>query len=558
MRNELIEQLIHRHPDHVKYRDRWILLDKMTRGGHEMDLAAKKQLLVSPNCRSQDVIEERANLASYYSLTGMILTRLQSHLLSAKSDYTLTGNTQIKDSFWDDIFFPTGVLDKSGRKSFRHGLKEAVLSAFSQGVAIAQIDTSFGVSSSKSEQDALKADQPYVVLRKRQDLWDWCVDEKGLIFAKLHCYRTVKKSWDSLGYPEHEFLVYHYFGDKALVNKYRVSPSDPDWTAKHGSEYFDIEKLPAKELLITVDFEDQPVFYLENKTGMRSQIPIAILEFDSSLWIADQLYESQKAYFNQTAAIEWALLSTNYAQLVFTDVDDEESLKERLEKKAGDGYYWALPLDVKAGWLERNGQGIDRALEYRNTKKAEMLETISQIAVGVASGYSVANRSGESKKEDRRNLDILLEVYGQSIADYVKSILDMSAIARGTDSTWTVEGYSNYDSDSLLEDLDQYEAVSKAINSETFRKESQSRIVARAIEELSLDASIKDKVVEEILDNSFSLSDRQLDFLQDLSNIGRLSNRGLLEIIKRLGILPIDFDIDAELNRIDGSLDPNP
>ncbi len=57
-------------------------------------------------------------------------------------------------------------------------------------------------------------------------------------------------------------------------------------------------------------------------------------------------------------------------------------------------------------------------------------------------------------------------------------------------------------------------------------------------------------IISEIEQNTFVLDDRQLDFLQSLASVGRLSNEGLFIILKAVKLLPEDFDIEAELTRL--------
>lgn len=517
----------------------------MVQGGSSVGIEEKKQLLTSPNCRSQEVIDERVKIAPYFSLMGSILTRLQSQLLADKATYTLDPTTE--DNFWKQEFFPRGVAGNKGRKSFHQGLKDATLLALSQGLAIAVIDVPHVQAENRLQQEVLGGDRPYVIIRSREDLWDWESDKDGLIFAKLHTFRYRREGWLDDVIPEHEFTIYQREEHGGItMARYLVRPSKPE---DYQDRPFDLDSANQNNTVIIEDLAPTEVFYLSRGNEKIVKFPVIILEFDDSLCIADQLYDSQKSHFNQTAAAEWAMLSTNYAQLVFSEVDDQKKLEARIGK-TGDGYFWALPPDIKVNWLERQGNGIDRALNYRDTKKAEMLEIISQIAVTAASAYAQLSRSGESKKEDRRNMDILLEVYGQAIAEFAKNILDVCAIARGVDATWAVDGFHKYDSDSLLEDLEQYSMCDRYINSSTFRKASQEKLALMAIEELGLNPELSNTIISEIEQNTFVLDDKQLDFLQSLASVGRLSNKGLFTILKAVKLLPEDFDIEAELIRL--------
>ncbi|MEN9566243.1 MAG: hypothetical protein RLZZ69_1439, partial [Cyanobacteriota bacterium] len=119
-------------------------------------------------------------------------------------------------------------------------------------------------------------------------------------------------------------------------------------------------------------------------------------------------------------------------------------------------------------------------------------------------------QSGESKKEDRRNLDILLEVYGQHLSSFVQSILNIAAIARGDNSQWLVSGFTDYDSDTFLEDLEQYAASSPVIDSKVFNQAAREQLLERAIAELGLNPKIREEAIKEM--RSAQPESRSTDF----------------------------------------------
>jgi hypothetical protein len=505
--NQLLKALLRRHPLHKKRAEHWDLLSKLSAGGSEVDLEVKKKLLVSPNCRSQDVINERALIAPYYPLIGIILARLQSHLMGGEVEFSRIDKNAASSEFWDETFFKSGYSSDRGRKSLNQAIGKALLLALSEGLAIAQIDVpNVSPGNNKLAQSKLKGDEPYVLIRRRSDLWDWESDETGLTYAKLHSFRTARDSWKDDLVPVHEFLIYEREGNSTYFSRYLVEPKSDGLSKKAD---FNITIANDENSRVTTEIEREEIFFSITDNQKASVIPLAILELEPALCLGDQLFDLQKSVFNQTAATEWALLSTNYAQLVFTEVEDEQLLKERIGK-TGDGFYWGLPRDVKAGWLERSGHGIELSIQYRNSLKKEMLEVISQVAIAASAINSQIAQSGESKKEDRRNLDILLEVYGQHLSSFVQSILNIAAIARGDNSQWLVSGFTDYDSDTFLEDLEQYAASSPVIDSKVFSQAAREQLLERAIAELGLNPKIREEAVKEM--RSAQPESRSTDF----------------------------------------------
>lgn len=538
-----LKELIRRHPTHKKNAHYWSNLTKLVAGGSQADKELKAELLINPDKRPQIVIDKRLELAPYLSFMGGILTKLEAQLLAKEATYKSSGTEA--DSFWDEEFFPRGALGKFGRISFHQFLKDASMAALTQQIAIAIIDVPNVAAENRVQQQELGGDKPYVHLKPRESLWDWDMDTEGFLFAKFHDYYLTRKDWRSDFVPKHEFLIYQKLENGVFVERIVVSPKEPE---KFQETYFDVEKVSEDEIVIEQALPPTEVFFSNENGGKIFRFPIVTLKLDPSLWLADQLYDPQVSLFNQSSAAEWALFSTNYAQLIFKNVDDEEVLNDRLNK-AGDGYYWSLPPEVEPEWLERGGTGIDRAFDFVKTRHEEMLGIVQQVSYSAAMSYAGLNRSGVSKQEDRRNLDILLEVYAQAIKTFAKECLDVCSIARGNTATWEVDGLNKYDSDSLLQDLEQYTASEKVINSETFRNASQQKLAVTAMNDLGIDNSLKDTILAEIDGNNFYLDETQLEALSSAAAIGKLSSRGYLEVLLKANILPKDFDIDAELAR---------
>lgn len=515
-------------------RSRWRLLEALASGGEKVDDRVKSRILYTPYRIESDALEERLKTAPFVPMLGGILMKIQSQVTAKEPTYTGSN-----DPFWTE-FFEIGALSNqrdSPRCSFHRFLQNAVLQALTTQQAVAVVDTpDVGDVESLAQQQALGGDRPYIHLRPRADVWQAEADAEGFKFCKLHSCREVQDSWMDEPRLEHNFLIYERKGGYVYFSKYKVREEENKGNPNEISEKAQIEVIK----------EEEPVFFVRSGQSVASRFPVVTMTLPDPLWLADQLLDTQVSLFNQTAAVEWALLSTNYAQLIFQDADNLSELNDRISGGVGNGYYWALPTGVQATWLERNGTGIDRGREYRKELKTEMLEIVQQVA---SSAINYRYASGESKKEDRRALDILLEVYGSSLRRFAGEILNVAAIAHGENVLWKVDGFSNYDGDSLLEDLAQYTEVAKSINSATLRRESQRTLSVRAIQELNLPDEIAQQISEEIGEEPFALTDEQREFLRKLNSEGKLSDEGLFEILRTAKELPSDFNIEQELIR---------
>jgi tellurite resistance-related uncharacterized protein len=537
-----LKQLIYRHPDHRKFADRWIMLDALAAGGCAVDLDVKKKLLINPDNAEPQVIGERAKLAPYDPVIGSILMKLVSQLMADNASYA--GDD---DAFWQEFQAKGALITEQGmnRRGGFHGLlTHGIYRALVQGAMIAQVDTAGG------------SEEPYAMLRARQDLWDWAGDKEGLKYAKLHSYRYYKPGPFDAPVREHEFQVYQRTEQgtiEASVYTLRHALDKPKSDGSPGYEpafgMNDLETMGEGNAVIEVKSEGVDLFHT---SGGLYRFPVVIRTVEQPLWIADQLYDHMVSLFNHTAGGEWALLQTNYGMLKFTGVDQPHSEGNNNPANMvqhGNGYYMELPEGVDASWLVRPGNDIERSLGYQKTVKEKMLELVNKIAETAANAYAMRMQSGESKKEQRRDLDILLEVYGQDIREFAKGILDVASVARNKDTEWQVSGFTDYNTAGLMESLEEYLALDNAgIQSETLRKESRKAIVGKAIAKLNLPPEIQTTINEELdADPTFTLSPDAQRSLIELAKVNLIAPGDVLTIFNQSGLIPPEMSVDEML-----------
>ncbi len=494
-----IESLKRRHPEHQRYCDYWELLTAVVEGGDAMTDEMKRKLLPNPDGRPEALMKERIKLATYCNKIAPILSRFNSELF--KNPATPTGSS---DSFWNDDFFKNGALldgDDDGRVSFNTFLMQAMMMALTTGKAIAQIDTKRANGAvSKAQQRELGELNPYIILHPRTALWDWDSGRDGFNFVKLHQFRLVRSRWDSAPIPEHIFTIYYrpIEGNPAIfTSKYVVRRIQKDSKLPLPEPF--INTVTERDISIETVIENQPIF----NVGGNFEFPVVTLTLPKSLWMTAHLFDCQKSYFNQTAALEYALYSNNYSMPVITGVDDEDD-DPLMNRKMGDGYYLTLRTGQGITTFERSGASIQTAIGYRAEIKRDIYDILQQIAMSAADGAAIIARSGVSKSEDRRPEEILLERYGQCVKEFIIQILKPSAIAHGEIVDWKITGYDEFlgfSLSELLQDMQLMDAA--AIKSVTFKKEIQKHFVKRAARVYDLDQSAVQKALEEI-DTTFT------------------------------------------------------
>jgi len=495
-----LEALKRRHPEHIQYSEYWELLTAVIEGGDSMTDIMKRKLLPNPDGRPEGVMKERVKLATYCNKISPILSRFNSELF--KNPAVPTGSN---DPFWSEEFFKNGALlegDDDGRASFNTFLMNSMFMALTTGKAIAQIDTKSAIGALAQQKESGELN-PYVILHPRNALWDWKSGRDGFSFCKLHQFQLVQSTWDSAPIPQHIFTIFYQTNGAVFTSKYIVRKTPKDNKPVPPQPF--INTVEQKEITIETIIEDQPIFNVRGKF----EFPIVTLTLPKSLWMAAQLFDCQKSYFNQTAALEYALYTSNYSMPVITGVDDEDD-DPLQNRKMGDGYYLTLKTGQSITSFERSGGNIQTAIGYRAEIKRDIYDVLQQIAMSASDGAAIIARSGVSKAEDRRPEEILLERYGQCVKEFILQILKPAAIAHGEIVDWEITGYDEFLGFSLTELLEDMALIDAAnIPSQIFKKEIKKHFVKRAARCYDLDPEAVYEALEEI-DNNNMTEDKEL------------------------------------------------
>jgi hypothetical protein len=541
-----LKQLVTASQDYNNQVSYWRDLHAMSLGGGAVTMDLKKRLLVNVDGTKVD----RAKLAPYDSLMGSVIVKLVSQLMHTK--IVPSGSD---DGYWKSFFQKCGLVpDIDGFVSYEGFLAQSALFGLTQGRAIAQIDTIAHFADNISDQRSTGADNPYLILRNRWDLVDYEFDRSGFRFAKLHSLKMVRNSWNEAPVKCHKYTIYQIQSGRVIASCYSVyvKPDAPDMP---------IEMLGDEHVMIMVDktasgIELENVEIFHTNSG-RFEFPIVMLTFPRQLWLADQLYDTSKSFFNQNTSLEWSLMQTNYALPVFTGIEEPHTgTNPAAQSRTGDGRFWELKPGQDVHWLEKEGFANKLTMEYLDALKRRMMDIVQTIAASAKthdnSGYS--NQSGESKREDRRDMDILLDWYGEQIKRFGEQILNVASIAHGEDVNWTIDGFSDYHSMELSESIADYTSLMKdgGLDSAKLRRELQLQLVKKAGGVFKLSPDAMSLIESELAIDPYNLDDSQRDSLIRLTTAGYLAPRTMLEIFKKSGDLPSDFDIESAIEALEG------
>lgn len=529
------QKLLIRNQEHCQYSNYWELLQAMVEGGSHLKPYHRAELFTSAFHRNKEIIANRLRMSRYSNVMGGLVAIVRSQVMATATNYQTTST----DPFWMETFLKQGFIVEGKKVDINEFISYSVACALAQEKVFSVVEVT---------EEGL----PFVALYKRPSMVDWDKNRTRLGFAKLLSVHTDKKNWYDELKVVYRYVIYQYDEEQ---EKYYGSVYELSKELEDAEKGYHIPDYPEdlSEYDLEIIIEDQEMYNLTQGGVTIAPSPVISLNFESPLWLADALYEAQKTLFNQVTATEWALLSTNFAQLVFNNVPDPEIIRERFIQ-AGDGYYLPLPIDVSAEWLERGTDGIRLGVEYSEKVKDEMYDQISVIAATNAT--EAMRRSGESKQEDRRNLEILLKTYGKKIRKYIEQILQTAMIAKGEKSEWTVSGFEVYNVDQFMKDLEEYVEAEKVIKSETFSLEGQKSVALKAAQAINIPKAKWLDIVEEIDSKDSYLSDAQLNVIKDLMISGIIPIMTGLQTLVEAQALPANFPLNQAMLELNGTNEP--
>lgn len=484
-----IKQLTTAHAHHSAHAAEWGILARLVEGGLAVSLQDKQTLLRHPDNRPESLKKKRAEVAHFSSLLGGLVIKLQSQVMRSPGVYTpyAPGTQRISDdAVWGEF------LQRATHEgqSFHECLSLALQYGLSTGTGYLQCDTiPTPEARNRAEQREMGGDRPFVIVRPQTAVLDWQIDHAGYKFAKIHTTETLRDTWKSVPTYCHRYQIYQRTPEGRVTSQeWRTIPKEAGTQTSTPGEDDKIEQVA----------EEQEIFHILTPSGAIFQFPLIPLRIPPALAVGTQLYEIYAQFFTQKAAINYASLVSLWRQLIFENVTDDAQIAEAIGNGSGDGFWWGLPKGVKALWLETDTAGLEFALKYADALKAEMYDQISQIAISAAATYQGLSRSGESKKEDRRAADILLETYGSVVRSAAHKVLACAAIARGEQIDWVVQGFNKYDSDGILDDIAEFIAANPIVNSPTFDKEGRKAIASGAVTALGLPPNLIGEIAAEI------------------------------------------------------------
>lgn len=254
------------------------------------------------------------------------------------------------------------------------------------------------------------------------------------------------------------------------------------------------------------------------------EIPILVLELPAGLWAGNFLGPMAVEHWSRRSALVGAearnMTATTFVSLgkddggLGADVLDDAT-KRALRDRGVD-----VVVPGTMGVAEPMATAYDVIQRDLKDLKDEIFRVAHQMAMSVDNTAGSMKRSGESKQQDKKDVDVVLGALAVFVKTFAVRIYGVLAAAMGeTDVVWTPRGLDKFvgeDRAELTQEGINLEIISDAIPSPTWQKETKTQFALRWTP--NLDPTTQDTIRMEIaagVDVHQELKDAQLDLEKD-------------------------------------------
>lgn len=548
MRYDLLTQ---RHPD---YDERtWAELDLLYEGGIRAMRAAES--FIKPlDGEKPSRYADRLRLVAYVPYPGQIIDYFTSGLFQSGLDVTeavdaddpaTAGEGAQQEDFWDEF---AKDADRKGTP-FSGVIREAVRTALLKKKALVALDfpDPGKKPENRLEEKALGADRGYAYNLPVEELVDWELDDQGrfewcVLYEKIVERPSPKASrslethrwtvWTRGEAPDVDqndlaaFEAAKEAGDLQAASRVlrtlqkRATPA-PDAKARWERYEF---TCPIGWDAFSPDTE---IPLVDSGETSFPEIPILLLELPAGLWAGNLLGPMAVEHWSRRSALVGAE-ARNMTAVTFAELGKDDgglgadaldgATKRALREKGVD-----IALPGRLGVAEPQAHAYEVVQRDLKDLKDEMFRVAHQMAMSVDNSSSSTRRSGESKKQDKTDVDVVLgalAVFAKVLAVRVYRVL--AAAMKEADVLWTARGLDKFtaeDRTELTQEGMSLGIVLDSIPSPTFRKEALTQFAFRWAP--NLDPTTQDTIRKEIADGVDShqeLEDKLLENEKDAAD----------------------------------------
>ena len=463
LRYELFKQ---RHPTYDA--DHWDELEALYRGGqHILCGEMLKRLMPRHRNELEQVYSERRARASYIPHAGEIIDHIVASLFTDPPTFTTeaeAGSSEERaldpyyDAFLDDCS-PEGAK----RCTFAQFLRHQILEALKKKIAWTLVDMPARDREymSRADEDAAGVRNAYVVAIDRRSVVDFEEDEDGQLEWAMVMRDTSKR--------------------KRITSRRNIMRREFTYYTRDSWERYYVEWDTDEKR----EPEDNDMVKREGGGGHSfGGVPLIRLELPDGLWAMEKMHSLAIALFNQHNALDWATFQSLMPELYEFEGPEEPldgvvSEAQQDEQRAtnqprGQGYVQVRGHQDRAEFVGPDTSPFDFALKSIMSKRDELHRVTHKMALTVDNSPSSLRRSGESKREDKADTEIVLCAFGEYVREHGEDVLRMIATGRGDAELadqWQGQGLEDYDAETVAQALENALVVSQVkIPSPTFHR----------------------------------------------------------------------------------------
>lgn len=460
-------------------------IDDFYRGGYVLAKKATKYVprLFGENAkRHAERIKSGAYLNYFAQITDYFASALFTQELAVREASDAADPTSMGGEVDDEDVYTQFAKNADGNGHTLNETMEAmVITALKQRSAWVHVEMPASVPVlSKADEEALGLGVPYLFEVPHEQIIDWDYDDDGeLVYAVCHQKKKLKGPPGSRrGNIRETFEVWRR--DMLEGGKPSVS-----W-ARYAIEY-EPNKKPVATTPCGLEEEGETSF---------SRIPLLEMCVPDGLWMGNTLCPLAREHYQRRTTLNSAenrsMVAIPVVKLgseigttnnpVGEAQQDEHRGQDPVATFMARGFE-VIGKDDSMEFVEPTGSAYAHVAQRIDSLKDEMFRIAHQMAASVPMHKAGAmQRSGESKKEDRRAEALVLAEIGRIVRNFAIRIYETISEARGEDVEWVPHGLDTYemeDREQILEESIQLQAVD--IPSPTFRKEHAKRVARKLV-----------------------------------------------------------------------------
>jgi hypothetical protein len=498
---------------------------KLYQGGYELRAAAKDILPKAPG-EPQSFYEHRIKYASYVPYFGQLVDYLVGCVFQQSVQVTPAADADNPDTpgklpapdFYRLFARDTDRKGTTFAQTLRCVLTEALLC---RRAWVAADMPPAVIADTLAEEEEAGGSRGYCYQLEYEQVLDWKDGDDGDLDWVILCKRIIERDspLDDRETYRLRFTIWEEVvqGPGQTRAKYTIFETGE---IKVGDEPKDTEDIPQTGGGLTTF----------------STVPIKRLDLPDGLWAGNKLAPLAEEHFRRRSdlvgSMTRSLFEIPYVKQgpEIPDMGGAISAAAENPNRGDDpvgqfkskGYIVLGPQD-EIGFAGPSGKAFEVAERQLGDLRDEIYRAVNAMSLSLANTGAAVGRSGDSKREDRSSLEVVLTYLGELTRDFAVKLYSTISEGRGEEVVWVAHGLDSFDVDDRQELIDEAVALQLAdVPSKTFKTEYKTKLALGVLPGMSPET--KAQIQSEIAESVQSEPDEpaaQLEIRSALAQLGK-------------------------------------